>query len=291
MPPKTFYPEDKIAIIFSFIIIPLQVYFFSLTDSISTILCFILLILLILLQKKFNNKILKFFRSYIHIPYYGLIFTSFQSFLHKLRPADYDWLLLKADYFIFGTDFTIWFEQYFSKPLTEILTLSYFSYYVLPTLTFTLLFMMKNDKSFIAARNYLLSIVIGWYAAFIFYVLIPAAGPDMAYPENYSVVLTGLSPVTNAYLQNLSQYLKTSMVRNTFPSMHFAIILITNYFAFLHRRKYFWFCTLPLGILLGIATIYLRQHYLIDLVGSFPIAIFSIYIALKINKRITELSA
>src|SRR4030095_10357294 len=95
-------------------------------DSISTILCFILLILLILLQKKFNNKILKFFRSYIHIPYYGLIFTSFQSFLHKLRPADYDWLLLKADYFIFGTDFTIWFEQYFSKPLTEIFTFIFF---------------------------------------------------------------------------------------------------------------------------------------------------------------------
>jgi membrane-associated phospholipid phosphatase len=67
--------------------------------------------------------------------------------------------------------------------------------------------------------------------------------------------------------------------------MHFGIILITNYFAFIYKRKYFWFCTLPLGALLGIATLYLRQHYLIDLAGSFPIAIFSIYLSDFIIKK------
>jgi membrane-associated phospholipid phosphatase len=67
--------------------------------------------------------------------------------------------------------------------------------------------------------------------------------------------------------------------------MHFGIILITNYFAYRNKRKYFWFCTLPLGTLLAAATVYLRQHYLIDLVGSFPVAAFSIYMALRINKE------
>ncbi|HMT13010.1 MAG TPA: phosphatase PAP2 family protein, partial [Ignavibacteria bacterium] len=118
-----------------------------------------------------------------------------------------------------------------------------------------------------------------------FYMALPAAGPDIAFPEHYTVPLTGLSPLTNMYLENLGKYLRESFVRNTFPSMHFGIILITNYFAFRFKRNYFLFCTLPLGTLLAIATVYLRQHYLIDLVGSLPVAALSIYLANRIIRK------
>jgi len=283
---KKLYPEDYIVIVFSVIIIPLQIYFITINTGFSAIIGFIVLILLIALNFKYNNHVIKFLRSYYHIPYYGIIFTAFQTFIHKVNPNDFDLTLLKIDLAVFGFDVTRWFEQYISGWLTEVLTLSYFSYYVLPTLTFLILFFSKDTESFIRTRKYLLSIVTGWYAAFIFYYLMPAAGPDIAFPQHYSIPLMGLSPVTNSYLQTLSEYLKESSVRNTFPSMHFGIILISNYFAFIYKRKYFWLCTLPLGTLLGIATVYLRQHYLIDLAGSVPMAIFSIYLSsLLINKK------
>jgi membrane-associated phospholipid phosphatase len=147
-----------------------------------------------------------------------------------------------------------------------------------------LLYFGKDPAAFTKARNYLLAIVIGWYGAFIFYIILPAAGPDIAFPEHYTVPIQGLSPLTNMYLENLGKYLKESFVRNTFPSMHFGIILITNYFAYRFKRKYFWFATLPVGTLLAIATAYLRQHYLIDLVGSLPVAAVSIYLAGKLIK-------
>jgi len=288
---KSFFPEDKIAFSFSAIIILIQIYYFvtGFIKELSTIIIpFIsLLVLLIIInfQYKFKSKSLKFIRSYLHIPFYGIIFTAFQSFVHKLNPNDYDLLLLNWDLSIFGFDITRWLELYIAKWLTEVLTLSYFSYYILPTLTFILLFFSRNNESFLRVRNYLLSIVIGWYGAFVFYLLLPAAGPDIAFPENYRIHLLGLSPITNTYLQKVSQYLKESFVRNTFPSMHFGIILITNYFAFKYKRNYFWFCTMPLGIMLGIATLYLRQHYLIDLAASFPIAIASIYAAISVNNK------
>ena len=239
---------------------------------------------LIIYQNNKSSVTLKFLRSYLHIPFYGIIFSGFQSFIHILKPTDYDELLLKADHSVFGFDITRWFEPYISRPLTEILTLSYFSYYILPTLTFVLFFFAKNPASFITARNYLLAIVIAWYGAFIFYLILPAAGPDIAFPEHYTITLQGLSPVTNMYLQSLGKYLRESFVRNTFPSMHFGIILITNYFAFRYKKKYFLFVTLPLGTMLAIATVYLRQHYLIDLVGSLPVAAVSIYLAGKLIK-------
>lgn len=275
--------EDKIAIGFSLLVIPLEIYFHSLLQAMQTIAGFAVLIVLIWLNLKFDNRLTKFLRSYYHIPFYGIIFTSFQSYIHELSPVDYDWLLLKADLVLFRTDITIWLEQFISKGLTEILTLSYFSYYVLPTLTFIILYFSKSETSFAVTRRYLLSIIIGWYGAFIFYYLIPAAGPDIAYPEHYRIPIEGLSPLTNTYLQNLSQYLKSSFVRNTYPSMHFGIILITNYFAFIYKRKYFWSCTLPLGTMLGMATLYLRQHYLVDLIGVIPVVIICIYFA---NKRV-----
>lgn len=246
---------------------------------------FMVLTFLMVYQKSTSSKAVKFLRSYLHIPFYGIIFSACQSFIHRLNPNDYDNLLLKADLGVFGFDITRWFEPFISKGLTEVLTLSYFSYYVLPTLTFVLLFFAKDPASFLKARNYLLAIVIGWYGAFIFYVILPAAGPDIAFPDHYTITLQGLSPITNMYLESLGKYLRESFVRNTFPSMHFGIILITNYFAYRFKRKYFWFATLPLGTLLAIATVYLRQHYLIDLVGSLPVAAISIYLAGKfINK-------
>ena len=286
------FPEDKIAIIFSLIIILTQIYYYTtgflkdISQLFTPFIALLILLILIYLQNKSKSKALKFIRSYIHIPFYGLIFSAFQSFVHKLNPADYDTLLLKADLLLFRFDITVWLEQFISKGLTEILTLSYFSYYVLPTLTFILLFFSRNTESFQKTRNYLLAIVIGWYGAFIFYLILPAAGPDITFPENYKVTLQGLSPLTNSYLENLGRYLRESFVRNTFPSMHFGIILITNYFAYKYKRKYFWFCTLPLGIMLATATVYLRQHYLIDLAASFPIAIISIYLATRFNEKL-----
>jgi membrane-associated phospholipid phosphatase len=286
------YPEDKIAISFSILIIITQIYYYvsgflkNFSDVLIPLIALFALVSLIYFQHKSAAKTLKFVRSYIHIPFYGIIFTAFQSFVHKLSPKDYDASLMNIDLALFGLDVTRWFESYISKGLTEILTLSYFSYYVLPTLTFVFFFYSRAQQSFLNTRNYLLAIVIGWYGAFIFYSVLPAAGPDIAFPEHYSQPLTGLSPLTNTSLENLAKYLKESYVRNTFPSMHFGIILITNYFAYKYKRKYFLHCSLPLGIMLAIATVYLRQHYLIDLVASFPIAAISIYFALRQNRQL-----
>jgi membrane-associated phospholipid phosphatase len=281
------FPEDKITLIFSVIIIALQIYFGLYTAIIVPAISIIVLLIFIYFQTGSESRVLKFIRSYIHIPIYGIIFTAFQTFVHKLNPNDYDWILLKADLTVFRFDASVWLERFVNRYLTEALILSYFSYYILPSLTFLLLYIQKNnDHSYTNTRRYLLAMVTGWYFALIFYLVLPAAGPDIAFPSHYSKSLVGLSPLTITYFESVTKYLRESSVRNTFPSMHFAIILITNYFAFKYRKNYFLFCTLPLGILLGIAALYLRQHYLIDLAGSVPMAAFSIYIASKfINYR------
>jgi len=244
---KYFYPEELIAFSFTLIVLVLQLILIlqgkiiSYSEFIQLIIAFIVFFTFILYARSNANKIILFLRTYLHIPYYGIIFTAYESYLHKLNPTDWDWLLLKADQTIFGFDITVWLEKFNSPVITEVLIITYFSYYVLPTLSAVVFyFMLKQTNAYENLRRFILTLVIGWYAAFVFYALLPAAGPDMAYAQHYTSELKGLSPLTNYYLETITTYLKTSEVRNTFPSMHFAIILMINFFAFKRSKKYFW---------------------------------------------------
>lgn len=288
---KYFYTEELIAFSFTIAVLVLQLILIiqgkitAYSEFIQLIIAFTVFLAFIIFVRNNTNRIIIFFRTYLHIPYYGIIFTAYESYLHKLNPTDWDWLLLKADYALFGFDITVWLEKFNSPVITEVLIISYFSYYVLPTLSaFVYYFILKQTNAHENLRVFILALLIGWYAAFIVYAALPAAGPDIAFAQNYTTQLKGLSPLTNYYLETVTTYLKTSDVRNTFPSMHFAIILMVNFFAFKWSKKYFWLCTLPLGSGLAIATLYLRQHYLIDLVGSVPIAWFSVWLAYKLMK-------
>ena len=286
---QTFYPEELIAFSFTVIVLVLQIILIlqgkitQYSEIIQLTAAFVIFFTYVIFFRKSKNKFTRFLRAYLHIPYYGIIFTAYESYLHKLNPTDWDWLLLKVDHTIFRFDITVWLEKFNSPVLTEILIICYFSYYVLPTVSSVVFyFILKNKYNYDDLRRFVLTLLIGWYAAFIFYAILPAAGPDIAFPEHYTAVLKGLSPLTNYYLETVTTYLRTSDVRNTFPSMHFAILLMINYFAFKWSRKYFWFCTLPLGIGLAIATLYLRQHYLIDLAGSVFTAWGSVWLGRKL---------
>lgn len=279
------HPRNILVFIFSVLVISFQLYF-NPAGVIQLLVAFIVFFAFIFYSRSSNNNFIIFLRSYLHIPYYGIIFTAFQSYIHKLNPNDYDILLSKADKFIFGVDITQWFERISSPALTDILTVSYFSYYLLPTLSAVVFFFYKrNDVSIIIFKRYIFAIVIAWYTAFIWYIILPAAGPDIAFPQNYSTVLAGNLAFVNYYLFTVHNYLLTAEVRNTFPSLHFGIILLTNYFAFKKSKIYFFFITLPLGTGLTIATLYLRQHYLVDLVGSIAVMLYSIWLVNMLSKN------
>ncbi len=55
--------------------------------------------------------------------------------------------------------------------------------------------------------------------------------------------------------------------RDCFPSGHTQTVLISLWFAFKYRRPLFWIY-LPVIIALIISTVYLRYHYVIDLVAG-----------------------
>ena len=70
--------------------------------------------------------------------------------------------------------------------------------------------------------------------------------------------------------------------RDCFPSLYTAISVIVTIYAYRYRRWLFWimfpFCT---GIVM--ATIYLRYHYVIDVIAGLMLAAFCVWLGPRVN--------
>ena len=177
-----------------------------------------------------------------------------------LRP-DIDSLLIKIDLAIFGVHPTVWMEDFFIPWVADILALAYISYYFIPlVLILTLYFRGRTDEFFLTAGTLLL----GYYICYIMYIFMPAIGPRFTLASLQQVPLRG-GIIMNTIVDTLNTL--EGNKRDCFPSGHTQIVLVSLWFAFKYSRPLFRIY-LPIIIALIISTVYLRYHYVIDLIAG-----------------------
>lgn len=100
---------------------------------------------------------------------------------------------------------------------------------------------------------------------FMGYTLLPAGGPHLS--------MTNLPPLDGGWLTQtmLPRVNQGSNGVDVFPSIHCAASLYLLIFDFGHYRRRFWWVLLPC-IALWMSTVYLRYHYVVDLLGGVVIA-------------------
>lgn len=227
------------------------------------------------------------FWSNIHywylVPLVLLTFKELYLMIKPIRIHDYDHLLIAADRYIFGTDPTHVLFKISNPVLTEILQIAYGTFYFLPIILGIDL-MMKNRLSHLDFG--LFAVVYGYFLSYVGYFFLPAIGPRFTLHDFYSIneELPGLL-LTNFLREvvNTGESIPAGtpnpaavVQRDVFPSGHTQMTLITMYLAvkFNSKTKFF---LLPCGTLLIFATVYLRYHYVIDLVGGTLFMIFTIW--------------
>jgi membrane-associated phospholipid phosphatase len=72
--------------------------------------------------------------------------------------------------------------------------------------------------------------------------------------------------------------------RDVFPSMHVAISFVAWLYAYRNSKKLFWILS-PLILSLWLSTLYLRYHYLIDVVAGLILAPLSFVLANWLFRR------
>ncbi len=218
------------------------------------------------------NRLFTFVRFWNPILIVPFNFAELHYLVHVIRPHDLDASLIKIDYALFGVHPTVWLEHLMNPILTEYLQIVYSTFYFLP-LTLALLLYCKNRLE--ELDYFTLIMVYGFYLSYFGYFFVPAVGPR--YTLNYLQTV----PVSGLWLTHFIRHTLDTLEhvqRDAFPSGHTAMTLLTMYFAYRYHKKYFY-VLLIIGTSLIFSTVYLRYHYVIDVIGGFILAVWVIVTA------------
>jgi membrane-associated phospholipid phosphatase len=198
------------------------------------------------------------------------IYQSLGNMIQYLQP-DVDPYLIRIDLFLFGVHPTVWMERWVTPWLTDILSLAYISYYFLPVILVVTLYLRGRKEEF---NQVIFILTFGYYLSFIGYILFPAIGPRFTQAHLYSVPLEG--SFFSDFVRDLLNSIEHNK-RDCMPSGHTQIALMV---VFLARRyeKTIFYLFLPVVCGLILSTVYLRYHYVIDLMAGSALAIGCVFI-------------
>jgi membrane-associated phospholipid phosphatase len=199
-----------------------------------------------------------------------ILYESFRLNTWSLAaPADKDAMLLRWDLRLFGQTPSVPMEAWIRPWLTEMLVTAYFLHLVLPPV----MGLIWYRRDLLVFRQFLLSVLVAGIIGTQGYALVPAIGPGFAFPSLYHHRLTG-----TAY-DNITGLLDTARaMRDVFPSLHVGISAIVLWYAWRRGRALF-FVMLPLVLANWLSTLYLRYHYLVDVIAGWLTAAVAIVLA------------
>jgi membrane-associated phospholipid phosphatase len=191
-------------------------------------------------------------------------YVAMRSAVPAVHPASFDSLLSNADIRILGAPIAVLTKPITHAWLTEVLNFCYFIFY--PWLISVWLRFSFRDAATI--RRLCAGIFTIYGVGFFGYLLVPAAGPQF---------FAELAPVLNFPLEGgFFTRLQNGIVENgcnrvdAFPSLHCAVSAFLLWFDWHHARRAFFVMLTPC-IGLWFSTVYLRHHYLIDVIAGFAL--------------------
>lgn len=192
-----------------------------------------------------------------------------------LRAAD-EALLGESPAWALGAIATPW--------LTEILAYAYALMFVLPMIVLVTLSVRGHAA---ALRSAALALLLAFYGGFIVFLLVPAKSPDIVYVFDRPLSGHGFYEASMGAWTRLQQ-----ITFDAFPSMHTCISTI----ALVHARRLgpllwparprtLFIAFVPAVAMLQLATLYLRQHYFVDLLAGWLLAALAIWLAPRLLRQ------
>ena len=193
--------------------------------------------------------------------------------------GDQDAILARIDRFMFlGHDPRVLCEAIISRPLSEWLCACYVFYLPLYPLVLAWVSAKKDPAPF---RELGFALTLTLAIGYIFYTIVPAQGP--LFLDHFDVSLDAyLGARLKAQLMD-----RTRVPRDCFPSLHTAVSLTLLWGAYRNVRRLFW-VLLPIVISIPFACVYLRYHYVIDVIAG--VALFAGVTTLAARSRALQLA-
>jgi len=188
-------------------------------------------------------------------------YSLYSNFILQVNPHTADAVLSQIDAAMFGDQPAILLQPYVVPAVTDVLNLIYLSHVIVfPGVA--LYFYVKKDLP--AFRMLMFGFLNISLMGVTSYILVPAVGPESYFASRFTVDLTG-----NPISQSVNYIISNGRVAyDCFPSLHVAIPLLMTLYLRRYAPRAFWLALCYVALMIC-ATIYLRYHYVIDVIAAF----------------------
>lgn len=180
------------------------------------------------------------------------------DFVHAVFPWKIDRTLHAVDLWMFGADPTD-FLQRFARPwLTDLMQLSYCSFFLILFSGYLVLYLKGDRKHY---QDYEFVVIAGLYGTYAWFMLLPAHSPRFITCPDLMLQGGWITEKINRLLAD------NAYAGGAFPSGHGAVSVSICAFLWRYARRWAPLFTL-LTLLLLLSTVYGGYHYVIDLLAG-----------------------
>lgn len=226
-----------------------------------------------------GSRVALVLRSFYILPVGYLMYSQVHSYIPLINPNNFDAVLASWDRALFGVNPTEWIHRFSHPVLTEYFQIWYNFFQLLLCVPAVSLYLQRRMKDF---RIYAMTVLFGFFFSYLLYFIMPAIGPRFELHDFYSIdrELPGLF-LTEPFrdLINAGNNIRAEMTnpyefvnRDCMPSGHTMMSVLGILMVWRLRTRWRKLVTIG-GVSIIISTVYLRYHYVVDLIAGIILAI------------------
>jgi membrane-associated phospholipid phosphatase len=198
----------------------------------------------------------------------NVVYRNLSPATHFLPSRSVEHTLLAIDQRIFGVEPSAWIQRFARPWLSDYMAFAYALMFLMPLVVMTILYWRGRRDDF---REVGVAMILCTFAGFLLYIAFPARSPRWACPEIYGgMQLHGAFGIYEMLTQAWDHV--ELMLYDAFPSLHTAVSTLALVYSFRMGPRWLGWVMLPFVVSLQISTLYLRQHYFIDVLFGWLLA-------------------
>lgn len=226
------------------------------------------------------NDIPIILRDWVPFLFIAFIYENLHDIAGRVMQYDIAGTMYKWDQLIFGIQPTIWAQRLYNSWFTDIMSVSYALYFAF---SLVIMFFLSLSGRRAAFRHMVLCLSFCFVIGFLCYVFFPCSPPRYFMPEMY----TDPYRLSGIFLYDRLQGMWDGfsvISGGAFPSLHVGISSVALIYAYKFRNftrlnKFLWYLYIPLVTSLWFSTVYLRHHWVIDIIAGWLVALISYLLA------------